>query len=105
MALLEPSTTVILDMVPYEIQYIYIPLEKLESDTDYMIHAAFDGGYSVEIMQKRKAIETGEHLGQKSDFSLRFGNKLSQGMKLTDHKHLAKFQLTPNKRYKDDQDA
>jgi hypothetical protein len=63
MMLIEPGTTTLVDMIPYEMQYAYIPIDKLQTNTDYKIHAAFDGGYSVEIMMKRKDIETKDHLG------------------------------------------
>lgn len=87
MVLLESGAPSVVNMVPYELYDVYIPVVQIQSNTEYSIQASFDGGYSVEIMMKRKAISTGDSLDKKSDFKKRFGNKLSQGLKLSDHRY------------------
>lgn len=80
MLVLLPATPLYLKLAPYDLIDIFVPVEQLESNSDYWIKASFDGGHAIELIMKRKPIEFPNI--DNSDFVRRFS-----GLGLKDHRY------------------
>jgi hypothetical protein len=102
--LLLPRQPLVVNVRPYEVYDIYVPVDSLAIDSDHWIKASYEGGLAIEINMKRKAIETdsSEEPNEESDFNKRYSRQLKQGLGLRDHRYAFMFQLDSRKRYTDD---
>ena len=98
--ILEPFKSIILPISPYEMTEVFVPLDKLQTSTDYWIKASFSGGYAIEVIMKRKSVQFDKltHPSANSDYAKRYGG----GLGLRDHRYPSHFKLNHNKKYEDD---
>lgn len=55
--ILLPNKPINLEVLPYELYDLYVPVSALDENQGYWIKSSFLGGLAIEIIMKRKSVK------------------------------------------------